>query len=129
MAYLDVNLVNSIFNTNLFDLEENQLSFYQMLGLGENTPFECIGQIQEVQLAFELCKRKGLTGKAMQMYINHFPSLDTHPIINKYLTVNMAQTGIPAAIAKLIEPHFQVLVTETHQYLNSILELSPNLND
>ncbi len=121
MAYLDVNLVNSIFNTNLFDLEENQLSFYQMLGLGENTPFECIGQIQEVQLAFELCKRKGLTGKAMQMYINHFPSLDTNPIINKYLTVNMAQTGIPAAIAKLIEPHFQVLVTETHQYLNSVM--------
>jgi hypothetical protein len=35
----------------VFDLKENQQWFYQMLGFGENTPFECIGQIQEVQLA------------------------------------------------------------------------------
>jgi hypothetical protein len=121
MAYLDVNLVDSIFHANLFDLKENQQWFYQMLGLGENTPFECIGQIQEVQLAFELCKRKGVTGKAMQLYMQHFPSLDTKAIINKYTSVNMAQTGIPTAVAKLIEPHFHILSTETQQYLKSIL--------
>jgi len=92
-----------------------------MLGLGENTPFECIGQIQEVQLAFELCKCKGVTGKAMQLYMQHFPSLDTKAIINKYTSVNMAQTGIPTSVAKLIEPHFHILSTETQQYLKSIL--------
>ncbi len=121
MAYLDVNLVDSIFHINLFDIEENQPWFYHMLGLGEHTPFECIGQIQEVQLAFELCKRKGVTGKAMQLYRQHFPSLDTNAIINKYVSVNMAQTGIPNAIARLIEPLFRMLATETQQYLKSVL--------
>ena len=74
-----------------------------------------------MQLAFELCKRKGVTGKAMQLYLQHLPSLDTNAIINKYVSVNMAQTGIPNAIAKLIEPHFHMLATETQQYLKSVL--------
>jgi hypothetical protein len=53
--------------------------------------------------------------------MQHFPSLDTKAIINKYTSVNMAQTGIPTAVAKLIEPHFHILSTETQQYLKSIL--------
>ena len=39
-----------------------------MLGLADHTPFECIGQIDEARLAFELLRRRGVTGAAMQMY-------------------------------------------------------------
>jgi len=121
MAYLDADLVNSIFKVNLFDIEENQLWFYQMLGLGKHTPFECIGQISEARLAFELCRKKGLNGKAMEMYAHNFPTLDTAPIINKYLNVDMTQTGIPASIAEKIVPQMQATAQEARQYINSIL--------
>ena len=44
------NLTNKLATIRAADPMTQQW-FYQMLGLGENTPFECIGQIQEVQLA------------------------------------------------------------------------------
>ena len=119
MAYLPTELVNSIFDVNLFDLEENQRWFYQMLGLGKHTPFECIGQIAEVQLAFELCKRKGLTGKAMDMYLREFSSIDLDPIIAKYLSVDQAQMRIPEAIAKKIIPQMHEAAKEAHEYIAS----------
>ena len=47
---------------NLLDDPANQLWFEQMLGLADHTPFECIGQIDEARLAFELLRRRGVTG-------------------------------------------------------------------
>ena len=44
-------------NENLFDVEENQLYFTQMLGLGDQKLFEYIGEVQEAQLAFELLEK------------------------------------------------------------------------
>jgi hypothetical protein len=44
------NLMNKLATVRAADPLTQQW-FYQMLGLGENTPFECIGQIQEVQPA------------------------------------------------------------------------------
>lgn len=71
MAYLPVDKVNEIFNgVNLLDLQENQLAFRQMLGLEAHTPFECIGQVAEAQLAFELAHIKGLKGSAMDVYLS-----------------------------------------------------------
>ncbi|MEZ4734816.1 MAG: hypothetical protein R3E79_47595 [Caldilineaceae bacterium] len=99
MAYLDVDLVNEIFPVNLFDLPENQLWFQQMLGLAEHTPFECIGQIEEARLAFELCRRKGLIGQAMTMYGAAFARLDVQPILERFFTVNRTQHQIPSAFA------------------------------
>ena len=89
MAYLDVEIVQILFPENLFDIEANQAWFYQMLGLGKHTPFECIGEVEETRLAFELCYRKGLTGKAMELYRSHFPRLNIAPIVEKYLNVDM----------------------------------------
>ncbi|XP_065827289.1 UDP-N-acetyl-alpha-D-muramoyl-L-alanyl-L-glutamate epimerase-like [Oscarella lobularis] len=55
---------------NLFDVDENLIFFRQMLGLDEHTPFECLGGIDESRLAFELCRRKGFRGKAIDAYVN-----------------------------------------------------------
>ena len=39
-----------------------------MLGLGEQIPFECIGQVDEVRMAFQFCCLKGIKGKAMEIF-------------------------------------------------------------
>ncbi|MGB0385662.1 MAG: hypothetical protein ACPGWR_12645 [Ardenticatenaceae bacterium] len=120
MAYLDPQLVNSIFKVNLFDLAENQRWFYQMLGLAEHTPFECIGQIAEARLAFELCKRKGLTGQAMEMYKREFPALDIKPIIEKYLRIHHQQARIPPAMMANILPQMQGAARQALEYIKTL---------
>jgi hypothetical protein len=122
MAYLDVAKVRQMFPNNLFDIEANQDSFYQMLGLGEHTPFECIGQVGETRLAFELCRRKGITGKAMDMYYQHFPTLEVEPILARYLDVDMSQSGIPAAFADRIQPQLIAAATAARRYVGRFTE-------
>ncbi|NOZ52427.1 MAG: hypothetical protein GXP08_04685 [Gammaproteobacteria bacterium] len=121
MAYLDTEKVQQMFPDNLFDTQANQLWFYQMLGLGEHTPFECIGEIGETRLAFELCRRKGITGKAMSMYQQYFPHLDIAPIFERYLTVDMSQAGIPSAIADRIQPQLEEALEDSRQYIRGFL--------
>lgn len=119
MAYLPPEKVDPIFKRNLFDMEENQLWFYQMLGLGEHTPFDCIGQISESRLAFELCRRKGLTGRAMTMYCEHFPTLDIEPILDKYLHVHKQPLTLPAALATLLFAQMDAARDEAVRYINA----------
>ena len=74
-AYLPENLVLEIFNKNLFDNnEENNLWLWQLLGLKDHIPFECVGQAEEARLAFELCYYRGYSGKTMDNYIQAFPN-------------------------------------------------------
>lgn len=124
MAYLDTDLVNHIFDKqNLFDLPENQLAFRQMLGLEEHTPFECIGQIQEVQLAFELCHKKGLQGQAMTVYLNEVKRPDFNQVLDKYTAVNTALTQLPADIAQKVVPLMQEKAQSTRKILSQRLGL------
>lgn len=67
-AVLPEGVVDPVFGENLFDVPENLIWFRQLLGLADHTPFECVGQVEESRLAFELCRRKGLTGLAMDLY-------------------------------------------------------------
>lgn len=120
MAYLPVELVDSIFKTNLFDLEENRQSFRQMLGLAEHTPFECIGQIPETRLAFEICKRRGIKGKAMKMYVESVAEPDFQPIIDRFLQVDTLQHNIPPAIFRNLLPQFEQGGTEAREYIGKI---------
>ena len=76
---------------DLFDAAENDIHFTQMMGLGSRKPFECVGEIDEARLAFELCHRKGLQGRAMDTYVERVqPTLsepDLARIVNKYTAV------------------------------------------
>ena len=101
MAYLPTDLINDIFeNINLFDLPENEIWFKQMLGMTEHTPFECIGQVEEVRLAFEICKRKGLTGKMMDFYSENIflNEEEIKNIIEKYSKVYEEDIAYPAEL-------------------------------
>lgn len=118
MAYLDPAEVRRAIPGNLFDVEENQTWFFQMLGLGEHTPFECIGQVEEARLAFELCHRKGLTGRAMDLYRQHFPALDTALILDRLLSVDMAQSAIPEALAAHLRPLLEDGAAQGRTYID-----------
>ena len=103
-AYLPQHVVDPVFDhENLLDFEENQLFFTQMLGLGNQKPFECIGEIKEAQLAFEMCRRKGLRGRAMEMFEKTFgPLFDISPIMKHYTIVHKEEHSIPDDIAGCI---------------------------
>ena len=119
MAYLPVQMVDSVFSANLFDMEENQLWFRQMLGLEEHTPFECVGQIAEARLAFELCRRKGLEGKAMEIYKTEVPRPDVPTILDKYLSVNLDQSAIPQPILAGVLPQMLSAAEEARERISA----------
>ncbi len=136
MAYLPTHLVDSIFKMNpdksplpggnfvtlnLFDVEENQVWFRQMLGLEAHTPFECIGQIDEVRLAFELCRRRGLTGRAMDTFRTEVPALNWGAIIDKSLTVNCDAPSIPRSFADGIFPQMLAAAETARKRILEIL--------
>lgn len=100
MAYLPASIVKQVFpdHGNLLDAPENQLAFRQMLGLELHTPFECIGQIDEARLAFELCRRKGHTGAAMQTFQREVQRVDVPSLLNRYLHVNETGNNLPPGL-------------------------------
>nr|VFK63334.1 MAG: hypothetical protein BECKUNK1418G_GA0071005_10326 [Candidatus Kentron sp. UNK]VFK70806.1 MAG: hypothetical protein BECKUNK1418H_GA0071006_10396 [Candidatus Kentron sp. UNK] len=125
MAYLPITLVDEMFHqVNLFDLPENQFFFKQLLGLDEHTPFECIGQIDESRLAFEICRRKGLTGKAMEMFIDEIGIVDIPPAMDEYVTVDEDHHLIPPEIAQKIMPSMKAGARVAKEYLAQ-LRLEP----
>ena len=105
-AYLPQEVIDPMFDgSNLLDMEENQLYFKQMLGLGDRKPFECVGEIEEAQLAFELCHRKGICGKAMELFKEKIhPTLDVPSVAAKYTTVHKTDHGIPEKVAECVIP-------------------------
>jgi hypothetical protein len=107
MAYLPVERVDPIFRCNLLNLPENDLSYRQMLGLENHTPFECIGQIGEVRLAFELCRRKGLSGQAMDSFRKEVKVTDWTQVARHYLTVDASAAALPPEFRTMIVPQME----------------------
>ncbi|MFM5982533.1 MAG: hypothetical protein ACKO9I_18815 [Sphaerospermopsis kisseleviana] len=68
MAFSQASIVNEVFKNNLFDDVDLLPTFREMVGLGEHTPFECIGEIEESRLLMKRCVERGLTGKALDMF-------------------------------------------------------------
>jgi len=122
MAYLPPEQINAIFGENLFDLPENQLAYRQMLGLEAHTPFECIGQIPEAQLAFELCHRKGLSGQAMQTYLQEVTPPDWQAVLKQYTQVYSTQSRLPAALAPRLLPLMQAAADQARQRIQLSLQ-------
>jgi hypothetical protein len=51
-------LTTTIFSENLFEKEELIETAHELLGWGENKPFECVGTAEETAVAFYLCLKK-----------------------------------------------------------------------
>lgn len=119
-AWLPWGPVDATFDgTNLLDVEENQLSYRQMLGLEDHTPFECIGQIDEVRLAFTMAKARGLQGRAMG-YLDEVGAVDTSLLLDRYLQVD-ERHRIPPALASGILGFFRGQAEGARRYAEAIL--------
>lgn len=122
MAWLPTEKVDSVFgNVNLFDLEENQTTFIQLLGQADRLPFECIGQKGETQLAFELCKQKGLQGRAMDRFVELNLNFSADSLLSKYTSYDRTLSAIPPSVWKAIEPKLQLAKDNTLSYAKEIL--------
>jgi hypothetical protein len=103
-AFFPRDAVDEMFQgANLLDIPENEIHFVQMLGLGSNKPFECVGDFDEAKLGFELCRRKGLQGKAMEIYKEKLlQAMDEKALailVSKYTTVYTSEpSNAPPAV-------------------------------
>jgi hypothetical protein len=116
-AYLPQDLVTGMFPQNLFDAPENLSWYRQLLGLCAHKPFECVGEISEVQLAFEICRRKGLRGKALDMYANDVPMPDVPALLDRYLAVDLATPTIPSDIRSRVLPQMLHAAEQAREYI------------
>jgi UDP-N-acetyl-alpha-D-muramoyl-L-alanyl-L-glutamate epimerase len=122
MAYLPEKLVNQIFdNVNLLDLPENQLHFQQLLGFGSHSPFECIGQVEESQLALHRCYLKGVRGNAMKWY-HELYEVDFDQIVEKFTSV-ATHVGIPKKYADILYPYLFEIQQITQFELQTRIEI------
>ncbi|RHW25497.1 hypothetical protein D0Z08_18465 [Nocardioides immobilis] len=97
-AYLPADVVARTFAGlgNLLDVPENDAWFRGLLGLTDHTPFECVGGVDETVLAFELCRRRGLRGRAMTMFEREVPPVDVVLLLERYLGVEGFAESFPA---------------------------------
>ena len=120
LAYLPAEVVNSIFPQNLFDAPAAQKWFRQLLGLGPHKPFECVGEIPETRLAFEVCRRKGFRGRAMELYKQEVPRPQIPEILDRYLAVRQDLPSIPADVGPRVLPQMAEGAERARQYILSI---------
>ena len=105
LAYLPPAVVTATFgDENLLDVPANQIWFEQMLGLGEHTPFECIGQIDEARLAFELLRRRGVAGMAMERFTDAIQTFDAQATFDRLIEVAVDHHAMPTQIADRVVP-------------------------
>eukprot|EP00118_Oscarella_pearsei_P016297 m.154356 g.154356 ORF g.154356 m.154356 type:complete len:484 (+) comp38636_c0_seq1:110-1561(+) len=118
-AYLSEGTVRATFGDgNLFDAEENLVFFQQLLGLADHTPFECIGQVEEVCLAFELCRRKGIRGKAMEVYETKvWKTFDAKKAVKKFFHVYSEDAHFPAPLSDQLLSHLNKVATAAQKKL------------
>lgn len=106
MAFSQQSIVDQVFKNNLFDDVDLLPIFREMVGLGEHTPFECIGEIEESRLYMKRCVERGLTGKALDMFTQEILSnsgINWQEIEQKYNSVYSTEHAIPDWIFEKIQ--------------------------
>ncbi|WP_016953061.1 hypothetical protein [Anabaena sp. PCC 7108] len=106
MAFSQQSIVDKVFKNNLFDDVDLLPTFREMVGLGEHTPFECIGEIEESWLFMKRCLEKGSTGTALDMFAEEILAdtrIDWQKIEEKYNYVYTTEHAIPDWIFEQIK--------------------------
>ena len=105
MAFCQRDIVDGVFQVNLFDDDDLLPIFKAMIGLTEHTPFECIGEIDESRLMMKRCLDHGLSGKALDLFSDQVlsdPQIDWDAIEGKYNTLYREEHAIPDVIFQKI---------------------------
>ncbi len=103
-GYLSEEPVRTIFGEELLEVPENYGFFEDMLGLGEHTPFECIGQVEESRLALSLCVARGLAGPRGHELAGRLAPLDTDSVIETFAQVHADSSRLPEQVASRVLP-------------------------
>lgn len=120
-AHLAGAVVQSIFPEDLLEVPENHGFFRDMAGLGEHTPFECIGQIEESRLALLLCRARGLLGPAGRALAERLPPLDVPAMLDRFLRVDLERSRLPAPVAAAVAPQMRTAADEARGRITSLL--------
>ncbi|MFL6204384.1 MAG: hypothetical protein ACJ739_03455 [Acidimicrobiales bacterium] len=100
----DATVLATFGDRNLLDEPANLMWFEQMLGLADHTPFECIGQVDEARLSFELLRRRGCTGTAMRMFEERVPPVDAEHLYRSLIAVAPGHHAMPPGLAGAVVP-------------------------
>jgi len=106
-AYLPTELVAKVFPVNLFDVPENVEHLRGLLGLAEHTPFECVGQVEESRLAFAVCARRGLRGRALDELVGPAILDDPAAVVDSFSTVDSSYRRMPDNVGSRVLPLLQ----------------------
>ncbi|WP_052519673.1 hypothetical protein [Archangium violaceum] len=106
-AHLPREPVEAVFGEDLLEVEANAEHFQRMVGLGEHTPFECIGQVEESRLALALCEARGLLGPRGLALARRLPPLVLEPMLEDFLKVDLVHSNLPSAVAAGVVPRMK----------------------
>jgi hypothetical protein len=99
-AFLPPDVCDATFGSrNLLDDPANLSSYEQLLGLASHTPFECVGQVDEARLFFELLRQRGHTGAAMRMYEARVGPIDAAAAYARLIEVAPSHHAMPPHLA------------------------------
>ncbi len=122
VAYLDEDVVATMFDHNLFDLPENRPYLRKMLGLEGYKPADCVGTVSETQVAYLLCRAKGMSGQAVSdIQLNTIP-LDIHRFLETYAAVGPRYGAIPSDMYERLEPQLLKGAARARAYVRERLE-------
>ncbi len=121
-AHLPDGVYESVFSEDVLDIEENLAHFRPMIGLGDHTPFECIGEIDEARLALALCAARGRKSRAVRMFQREGGHLDVASILGRYAVVHDdAPNGIPADLAASVLPAMKAAERSARERITYLL--------
>lgn len=120
-AHLSRAPVEAMFTEDLLEIPQNQAYFRDMMGLGEHTPFECIGQIEESRLALKLCGARGLLGPSGRKLLESLPPLPLEAVLETFTQVDAAHARLPEAFAAPILAQMQAAVPSCQDRIRQTL--------
>jgi hypothetical protein len=111
-AFLPERVNDATFgDAGLLDDPGNQVWFEQLLGLAEHTPFECIGQVDEARLYFELLRRQDRRGAAMDVFEERVGRVDAPRLYADLVAVAPDHHAMPRQLAAAALPVLERLST------------------
>lgn len=118
-AYLPAEVTGRVFSgQNLFDVPELALTWRQMVGLEDHTPFECIGEVGESVLAFHLCQARGLTGRALDEFVATGIPV---PDLDEVLSMDPGHGAMPEWARAVTDEQFPAWAAGTRRFVESVL--------
>ncbi len=122
MAYFPQDVAREIVPADLFDNPGNQLFFRELLGLAAHKPFECVGETGETRLAFEMCRSKGLKGRAIDLYAKEAACLRPAELAQIYSEIATPPVSFPPEFRRRFAPLMLSASRDSFRYISSICD-------